>query len=77
MIFCPRSCIFSQDLSLLPTILIDGNVISCIDTSKFLEVLIDERLNRKPHINQVIAKINRNVAVISRIRYKLDAKTIV
>jgi len=45
MIFGPRSCIFSQDLSLLPNIIIDGNIISCVDTSKFLGVLIDEHLN--------------------------------
>jgi len=73
MIFGPRSCSLFKICHYYQNILIDGNIISCVDTSKFLGVLIDERLNWKPHINQIIAKINRNAAVIGRIRYKLDA----
>ena len=41
--------------------------------TKFLGVIIDEKLTWQSHINYVLNKISRNAAVLQRIRYKVNA----
>ena len=54
-------------------IMLDGVIINPVTSTKFLGVLIDSQLSWKPHINKLILKLNRNSAIISKIRYKIDA----
>jgi len=54
---------------------IDDVTIERVCTSKFLGVLIDDKLHWKPHICYVAAKVSRNIGVIKRIRFKINFKT--
>ena len=53
-------------------IILDGVTISSATSMKFLSIIIDSQLNWKFHIDKLILKLNRNSAVISKIRYKID-----
>jgi len=56
-------------------VLLDDVKLFSATSTKNLGVIIDNSLSWKPHLNQLISKINRNAAVIRRIRSKIDAKT--
>ena len=56
-------------------VVIDGLKLLPVTSTKFLGVIIDDKLNWKPHINFIISKINKNAAVIRRIRYKINSRT--
>ena len=53
----------------------DGLKLSLVTSMKFFEVIIDNRLNWKPHINSLISKVKRNAAVTGRIRHNIDSRT--
>ena len=53
----------------------DGIAIERVSICKFLGVIIDDKLNWKPHIAHITGIIARNVGVIKRIRYKINLKT--
>ena len=65
----------SNKLQNLPfSIKIDGFVIERVTSTKFLHVIIDEKLSWKPHINSFVNKLTRNIGVMRRISYKLSSK---
>ena len=53
---------------------IDDTVIAPVLTTKFLGVIIDHKLNWKPHIKVVTNKVARMIGILSRIRYKILSK---
>ena len=55
------------------SVILDGAYISLATSAKFLGITIDSQLNWKFHINKLILKLNRNSAVISKIRHKINA----
>jgi len=55
------------------TIVLDGNVLNCVVSIKFLEIYVDDRLCWRQHIRAVSVKISRNICILSKIRYKLPS----
>jgi len=53
----------------------NGTSVTCADTTKFLGVIFDSHLTWKPHINMLVKKLNRNSAVISKIRENINSPT--
>ena len=51
---------------------IDKLPIERVFVTKFLDVLIDEKLTRKEHIKFVITKIKRSMAMLFKIKDKLN-----
>jgi len=56
-------------------IMYDGTSVTCADTTKFLGFFFDTHLTWKPHINMLVKKLNRNSAVISKIRENINSPT--
>ena len=57
-------------------VIFDDTPVSCRIVTKFLGVLIVEKLSWQPHINYSANKIARNAAVLHRVRYKINAEII-
>uniref|UniRef100_A0A672HHM4 Reverse transcriptase domain-containing protein n=1 Tax=Salarias fasciatus TaxID=181472 RepID=A0A672HHM4_SALFA len=70
MIFSNRKKITKQ------TLIIDQEIIEKVDEFKFLGVLIDNKLNWKSHIKYVQTKISKSVAVLNKVKYVLDYKSL-
>ena len=58
---------------MIRAVIFDGTPVPCITVTKFLGVL-NENLSWQPHINYIANKIARNVAMLHRIRYKINAE---
>ena len=50
---------------------IDNNVITKVHSSKFLEIIIDEKLKWQEHINAVANKISKSLGVMYKIKNAL------
>ena len=50
------------------TLLIDGSKIEQVDSTKFLGVIIDAKLNWKKHTNYIASKISSGLGILSRIK---------
>jgi len=53
----------------------DGINIMYVQQTKSLAVIFDANLTCKPQINHIVQKLNRNSAIISKIRYKINIAT--
>ena len=53
-------------------IFLENNVISRVQSTRFLGLVIDEKLSWKDHIESIKTKIAKNIAIINRLRYKLN-----
>ena len=51
---------------------VQGVVIERVGENKFLGVIIDDKLNWKPHIRHVHSKVSRSVGVLSKAKYLVD-----
>lgn len=49
-------------------LIIDGNVLDRVDCTKFLGVIIDEKLNWYKHIDHISLKISRALGILNRIK---------
>ena len=47
----------------------DSPIIICIETSKYLGIKLDSKLNYKPHITLVENTVARSVGILSKLRY--------
>ena len=56
----------------VPQLLILGNPILRVESTKFLGILIDENLNWKPQAKFVIGKLSRMIGVLSKISDNLN-----
>ena len=50
------------------TLLIDGSKIEQVDSTKFLGIIIDAKLNWKKHTNYIASKISSGLGILSRIK---------
>ena len=67
MLFTPKS--FSQNMD---DLLINGNRISEVNETKFLGVIIDNKLNWSPHIMHISKKIAKGIGIILKARKVVD-----
>ena len=49
----------------------NGTLLTQVQCAKFLDVYIDEHLSWDKHIQQVTAKVSRNVGVLHKLRYNI------
>ena len=52
---------------ILPNIYLGNNIISETETTKFLGIIIDKKLNFKAHINQICNKISKSIGLLYRL----------
>lgn len=55
---------------------IDNTTIDRVYVTKFLGVLIDDKLSWKDHINMIKSKLTKTIAIIYRAKYLLDKKSL-
>ena len=53
----------------------DGNILTKVNGAKYLDVIIDHKLNRKDHIAYVKNKIQRGIGFIDKAKSVLLSKT--
>ena len=53
-------------------IVFDGKQIERVHTTKFLGVIIDDKLSWQHHVSHVCKKLNKSLAVINKVRYILN-----
>ena len=63
--------------SSLPNIHINNNTLERVTVTKFLGILIDDKLNWKNHTALVSNKVSKNIGVIRRIRHLVTRKILV
>ena len=51
---------------------LNGVPIKKVETHKFLGMIVDQNLSWKPHMLQILSKIQRNLGVVRKIAYFLD-----
>ena len=54
----------------------DSPIIICIETSKYLGIKLDSKLNYKPHITLVENTVARSVGILSKLRYLFPTSTL-
>ena len=64
-----------QKLQSHPTISLDNIQVETASYVKHLGILLDEKLNFKQHIECVILKINKDISVLTKLRYSLSRKS--
>ena len=52
----------------LPPLILEEKIVSFVNSTKFLGVIIDNNLTFKNHINSIVSKISRNTGIFYRIR---------
>ena len=60
-----------------PTLSLNNIQVERASSQKHLGLILDEKLNFKQHIESAIAKINKGVAVIKKLRYSLPRKSLI
>ena len=60
-----------------PTISLNNIQVQRSSYQKHLGLILDEKLNFKQHIDSAISKINKDIAVIKKLRYNLPRKSLI
>ena len=60
-----------------PIISLNNIQVEKLSNQKHLGLILDEKLNFKHHIDSVISKINKGIAVIKKLRYNLSRKSLI
>ena len=60
-----------------PTINFNNVEVERAPFRKHLDVILDEKLNFKQHVDNVISKINKGIAVIKKLRYSLPRNSLI
>ena len=69
--------LFSNSLERLPmNISLDGTVLEIVSMTKFLGLIIDNKLSWKPHIDNVCRIISQNIGVINKVKYLFPQTTL-
>ena len=58
------------------TIEIDKQLIICVTKTKFLGVIIDNRISWKEHISYVCGKVAKGIGIISKVRKYVNKSTL-
>ena len=64
-----------HDVELNLNILYNQNI-ACCNTSKYLGVIIDNKLNFKTHIHNIESKVSRSVGILSKFQFLLPSSTL-
>ena len=72
MIFRPKAKKLIKDKD----IIINGNKISEVNSTKFLGVIIDSNLTWEPHIDYISTKISKNIGIITKARRIFNTDTV-
>ena len=57
-------------------IYINGFLIKQSDSTKYLGLVLDDKLNWKKHLTSLKSKVSRSYFVMSKLRYYLDVSTV-
>ena len=70
--------LFSNTKDIKPniTIGINGQPITCVTKTKFLGVIIDNKLSWKEHISYVCGKVAKGIGIVSKVRKYLNKSTL-
>ena len=60
-----------------PILIINGKHLKREYSIKYLGIFIDSHLNWKSQVNYIAKKINRSIAILSKLRYYLDRHTLI
>ena len=61
----------------MPDIQMNDEKISCIDRSKFLGVIIDDKLSWIHHIDHICKKISKSIGILYKLQNFLDTKSLI
>ena len=76
MLFCSKNK--NKSYSIQPSINgLNINTLTHVASTKFLGIIIDDKLNWSLHINYVASKISKNIGVISKIGSFVDGKILI
>ena len=69
--------LFSNKINTLPdSIFFDNFVLNNVSITRFLGVLIDNKLSWKPHIDSICKTISRNIGIINKLKHFLPSRTL-
>ena len=69
--------LFSNKINDLPeNIIFDNTVLENVSVTRFLGILIDNKLSWKHHIDSICKTISRNIGVINKLKYFLPCRTL-
>ena len=69
--------LFSNSVDNLPgDIIFDNSILEKINSTKFLGLIIDDKLSWKLHIDSICKTISRNIGVINKLKYFFPTPTI-
>ena len=54
----------------------NNNPITCLSSSKYRGVFIDDKLNFKSHIKHLVSKISRSIGILSKLRFRFNSPTL-
>ena len=66
-----------KKIASMPNIKMNNVDISCIDKSKFLGVIIDDKLTWIHHIDHVCKKVSKSIGILYKLRRFLDTKSMI
>ena len=55
---------------------IEGNKLNCVDKSKFLGVIIDNKLSWKDHVSYIAMKVSKGIGIVTKARHFLSHKSL-
>ena len=56
---------------------LDNNILTKVENTQFLGVLINCNLNSKDHISYIISQISKKLAIINKVKYKLPQSSLI
>ena len=71
--------IFSRKQNQIENIVIriEGQIIECVTQTKFLGLIIDEKLTWRNHVNHISTKIAKGIGILIKARFCLNKETLV
>ena len=66
-----------KQIASLPKIIMNNVEISCIDKTKFLGVIIDDRLSWIHHIDHICKKISKSIGILYKLRKFFNTKNMI
>src|SRR5579872_5367806 len=78
MLFGSRSIpLYDENSEIQFKITIENENIARVDSTKFLGIIVDQKLNWQQHIAYISLKISKSLNIINRLKYKLPRKCLI
>ena len=69
--------LFSKSLETLPiNIMFDDTPLEQVSSTKFLGIVVDDKLSWKPHVDKICKLISRNIGIINRLKTQLPLNSL-